>query len=144
MKYFEKPGWYELLIPDQWEFDEEESPVAFWQPEGAGALQITSEQLPHRKTNDQMDCFLALKAFLKSVGHELQESSARRYSGEGFEAASTEYLAEGGEEELYWRVWFMTNQEGLLFLTYACRKEDQDTERRDVDSIIESIRFISA
>ena len=144
MNVFSKPGWYELLFPDQWEVDDEESPVAFWQPDGAGALQITAEQLPHRKSKDRMDCFFALGAFLKSVGHEIDDSSTNRFSRDGFEGVSTEYLAEGGEEELFWRVWFMTNQDVLLFLTYASRKDEQNLEREAVDSIVDSIRMISA
>ncbi|SVE34011.1 uncharacterized protein METZ01_LOCUS486865 [marine metagenome] len=91
-----------------------------------------------------MDCFFALGTFLKSVGHEIDDSSTNRFSRDGFEGASTEYLAEGGEEELFWRVWFMTNQDVLLFLTYASRKDEQNLEREAVDSIVDSIRMISA
>jgi hypothetical protein len=144
MRSYKKAGWYELSLPDQWEVDEEDSPVAIWQPDGAGALQITAEQLPHHKSGDEMDCFLALRAFLSSVGHELDESSARRFSRDGMQGASTEYIGDGGEEDVFWRVWFLTNQETLLFLTYACRKEDQDAERRPVDEIIDSLRLIHA
>ena len=89
-----------------------------------------------------MDCFLALSAFLKSVGHELVESSARRFSSDGVEGVSTEYVADGGEEDLFWRVWFLTNQEVLLFLTYACRKEDQEAEREAVDGIVDSVCLV--
>ena len=93
MRSYKKAGWYELSLPDQWEVDEEDSPVAIWQPDGAGALQITAEQLPHHKSGDEMDCFLALRAFLSSVGHELDESSARRNTVVLNEAAVTSHNA---------------------------------------------------
>ncbi len=144
MKSFKKAGWYEFTLPDNWEVDEEESPIAVWQPDGAGALQITAEQLPRKKSNDPLDCFLALRAFLRSTGHDLEESSARRFSRNGVQGAFTEYEADGGEEDIFWRVWFMTNQETILFLTYACRIEDRDVERKSVDGIVESVRMIGA
>ncbi len=142
MKSWRKAGWYELSLPDHWEADEDDTPVAFWQPDGAGALQVTAEQIPRRKESDRMDCFLALRAFLSSTGHELDESSSRRFSRDGLQGACTEYSADAAEENLFWRVWFVTDQETLLFLTYACREEERELEREAVDSIVDSVRLI--
>ncbi len=89
-----------------------------------------------------MDCFLALRAFLSSTGHELDESSSRRFSRDGLQGACTEYSADAAEENLFWRVWFVTDQETLLFLTYACREEERELEREAVDSIVDSVRLI--
>jgi len=139
VKEFLKSGWFRLTIPDSWQVDEDEQPIALYDPQGAGAVQITAESPKARKAGERIDVFLMMRAFLRSVGVDVEETDARRYSRGGLEWAYTEYEAESGEGPVYWRVWFATNHDVLAFLTYACRAEDKESERSAVDPVVDSL-----
>ncbi|MBI2901673.1 MAG: hypothetical protein HYY17_15930 [Planctomycetes bacterium] len=139
MKEFAKAGWFKLTLPDRWQVDAEESPVAAYDPEGAGALQITAEAPRARKPGERIDVFLMMRAFLRSTGVEMDESASKRYTRNDLEWAHTEYEADSGEGPVFWRVWFATNHDVLAFLTYACRADDREAERACVDGVVDSL-----
>jgi hypothetical protein len=142
MTAFEKKGWYGLEIPEGWEVDEDESPVAIYHPEGAGALQVTAESPRPLPPGGRIDVFLMLRAFLKQTGVDFDETLARRSSEGGLDRAFYEYEAESPEEgRILWRSWMVTNHDIVVFLTYACREEDQDRERAQIDGIVASLRL---
>lgn len=138
MKPFTKEGWYQVTLPDAWEVDAEESPVAIYDPNGPGALQITAESPKSRKPGERIDVFLMLRAFLKSIGVTLDEDHARRWSKDGIEWAATEYEGESPDGPVFWRLWFATNHDVLAFITYACPADEKDAERATVDAIVKS------
>jgi hypothetical protein len=139
---FEKKGWYRLTLPGGWEADEDESPVAIYHPDGAGALQVTAETPRPLPPGGKIDVFLMLRAFLKQTGVDFDESLARRSTERGLDRAFYEYTAESPEEgEILWRSWMVTNHDVVVFLTYACRKEDEDRERATVDGIVASLEL---
>jgi hypothetical protein len=142
MSAFEKKGWYRLEIPDGWEVDEDENPVAIYHPEGAGALQVTAEAPRPLPPGGKIDVFLMLRAFLKQTGVDFDESLATRSFDGGLDRASYEYSAESPEDgQVVWRSWMLTNHDVVVFLTYACREEDANAERAAVDAIVASIRL---
>lgn len=142
MTVFEKKGWFRLTLPDGWEVDEDESPVAIYHPEGAGALQVTAETPRPLPPGGKIDVFLMLRAFLKQTGVDFDESLARRSSERGLDLASYEYGAESPEEgPALWRSWMVTNHDVVVFLTYACREEDRDRERATIDGIVSSLEL---
>lgn len=134
-----KEGWYRLTLPDGWEADEDEAPVAIYDPQGVGALQLTAESPKARKAGERIDVFLMMRAFLKRVGVDVDESASRRESRNGLEWAFTEYEADSPDGRVFWRLWFATNHDVLAFLTYACPAEDREVERTAVDGIVESM-----
>jgi len=137
---FEKKGWYRLELPDGWEVDEDENPVAIYHPEGAGALQVTAETPRPLPPGGKIDVFLMLRAFLKQTGVDFDETLAVRSFSGGLDRAFYEYTAESPEEgRALWRSWMVTNHDIVVFLTYACREEDQDAERAAVDGIVGSL-----
>jgi hypothetical protein len=139
---FEKKGWYRLTLPDGWEADEDESPVAIYHPEGAGALQLTAETPRPLPPGGKIDVFLMLRAFLKQTGVDFVEEGATRSTERGLDRAFYEYTAESPEEgKVLWRSWMVTNHDIVVFLTYACREEDKDLERAAVDAVIASIEL---
>ena len=139
MRDLEKEGWYRLTLPDGWEADEDEAPVAIYDPHGVGALQLTAESPKARKAGERIDVFLMMRAFLKRVGVEAEESASRRESKNGLEWAYTEYEADSPDGAVFWRLWFATNHDVLAFLTYACPAEDREAEHAAVDGIVGSL-----
>ena len=142
MKVFEKKGWYRFALPDGWEADEDESPVAIYHPQGAGALQVTAETPRPLPPGGKIDVFLMLRAFLKQTGVDFVEEAAMRQTDRGLDRAFYEYTAESPEEgQVLWRSWMVTNHDIVVFLTYACREEDKDLERSTVDAIVASLEL---
>jgi hypothetical protein len=142
VKVFEKKGWYRFALPDGWEADEDESPVAIYRPEGAGALQVTAETPRPLPPGGRIDVFLMLRAFLKQTGVDFDETLATRSTERGLDRAFYEYTAESPEEgPVVWRSWMVTNHDIVVFLTYACREEDKDLERGAVDAILASLEL---
>ena len=142
MTVFEKKGWYRLEIPEGWEVDEDESPVAIYHPEGAGALQVTAETPRPLPPGGKIDVFLMLRAFLKQTGVDFDETLARRSTERGLDRAFYEYEADSPEDgRIVWRSWMVTNHDIVVFLTYACREEDQETDRAAIDAIVASLEL---
>lgn len=139
MKPFTKEGWYQIAVPDHWEVDGDDTPVAVYDPNGPGAIQITAEAPKSRKAGERIDVFLVMRAFLKSTGVALDEENARRWSKDGIEWASTEYEGESPDGPVFWRVWFATNHDVLAFFTYACPADEKDVERATVDAVLKSV-----
>lgn len=140
MKEFHKKGWYRLALPDGWEVDEDEAPVAVYQDGGVGALQVTAETPRPLPPGGKIDVFLMLRAFLKQTGVDFDETLARRSSEGGLDRASYEYTADSPEDgRVLWRTWMVTNHDIVVFLTYACREEDGEVERAAVDGIVRSL-----
>jgi hypothetical protein len=139
---FEKKGWYRLEIPEGWEVDEDESPVAIYHPEGAGALQVTAETPRPLPPGGKIDVFLMLRAFLKQTGVDFDETLARRSTERGLDRAFYEYEADSPEDgRILWRSWMVTNHDIVVFLTYACREEEQETDRAAIDGIVASLEL---
>ena len=142
MRVYEKKGWYRLTLPDDWESDEDESPVAIYHPDGAGALQVTAETPRPLPPGGKIDVFLMLRAFLKQTGVDIEGIDSRRYAAGGLDWVSCEYSGETGDEEgVLWRVWMATNHDVVAFFTYACREEEKDAERAAVDGILGSLEL---
>lgn len=142
MTVFEKKGWYRLEIPEGWQVDEDESPVAIYHPDGAGALQVTAETPRPLPPGGKIDVFLMLRAFLKQTGVDFDETLARRSTERGLDRAFYEYDADSPEDgRIVWRSWMVTNHDIVVFLTYACREEDQETDRAAIDGIVASLQL---
>ena len=142
MTVYEKKGWYRLTLPEGWQVDEDETPPAIYHPDGAGALQVTAETPRPLPPGGKIDVFLMLRAFLKQTGVDFIEEGATRTTERGLDRAFYEYTAESPEEgNVVWRSWMVTNHDIVVFLTYACRKEDEDRERSLVEGIVMSLEL---
>ncbi len=142
MTVYEKKGWYRLELPEGWEVDEDESPVAIYHPDGAGALQVTAETPRPLPPGGKIDVFLMLRAFLKQTGVDFDETLARRTTERGLDRAFYEYAAESPEDgRIVWRSWMVTNHDVVVFLTYACREEEEEREQGMIDGIVASLQL---
>jgi hypothetical protein len=139
---YEKKGWYRLELPEGWEIDEDESPVAIYHPDGAGALQVTAETPRPLPPGGKIDVFLMLRAFLKQTGVDFDETLARRSTERGLDRAFYEYAADSPEDgRIVWRSWMVTNHDIVVFMTYACREEEEERDRAAIDGIIASLQL---
>jgi hypothetical protein len=139
---FEKKGWYRLTLPDGWEADEEDEGVAaIYEPEGAGALQVSAQTPRPLPPGGKIDVFLMLRAFLKQTGVDFIEEAGTRRTEKGLDWATYEHTADSGEGDLLYRSWMATNHDILVFLTYACRVEDGNAQRPVVDAIVGSLEL---
>jgi hypothetical protein len=140
---FEKKGWFRLSVPDDWEVDDDESPLSIYHADGAGALQVTAQTPRPLPPGGKIDVFLMLRAFLKQTGLEIDDLEAHRSTERGLDWATCEYVAPApGEGDLQWRCWMVTNHDLVVFLTYACREEDRDFERTSIDAIVVSLELL--
>lgn len=142
MRVFEKKGWFRLTIPDGWEVDEDETPIAIYDPDGAGALQVTAETPRPLPPGGRIDVFLMLRAFHKQTGVDFDESLAKRWTERGLDWASCEQVSESEDGELLWRSWMVTNHDLVVFLTYGCRTDDGDVQRKEVDAVVASLEIL--
>jgi hypothetical protein len=116
--------------------------VAIYHPDGAGALQVTAETPRPLPPGGKIDVFLMLRAFLKQTGVDFDETLARRSTERGLDRAFYEYDADSPEDgRIVWRSWMVTNHDIVVFLTYACREEDQETDRAAIDGIVASLQL---
>lgn len=141
MSEYEKKGWFALTLPEGWEVDESEDPIAFFHPDGGGALQATVQAPRPLKPGEKVDVYLMLRAFLRQTGMDIESVEARRYAAGGLDWAGCEYAAEEDGEELVWRVWMATNHDVVAFFTYTCPVEQKDAERAAVDGILAGLRL---
>jgi hypothetical protein len=139
---YEKKGWYKLTVPDGWSVDEEaDGPVAIYEQDGAGALQVSALTPRPLPPGGKIDVFLMLRAFLKQTGVDYVEEAAVRRTEKGLDWASYEYSGDSGDGDLLIRSWMATNHDVVVFLTYACRTEDGDAERARIDAIVASLEL---
>lgn len=141
MKPYEKKGWFRLAVPDGWEIDEAEEPLAFYDPQGVGALQVTVQAPRPLKPGEKVDVYLMLRAFLRSIGVDIDLVEARRYTERALDWAACEYEGDSEEGKTFWRVWMATNHDLLAFITYACPVEERESERETVNGIVSSFEL---
>ena len=140
MKHFEKEAWYSISYPDDWTVDPEEDPPVIYHPDGVGVLHVTNQTAIDHKEGERIDPYLMLRAFLRQTGVDVDGVVTIRGVDNGAEWAETEHVEESPEEgEVFWRSWFFTNQEIIVFLTYACKVDDKELEKKAVDQIVGSL-----
>lgn len=142
MGLFEKKGWYRLALPEGWEADSTEDPVAIARPDGTGALQVTAQTPRALKPGDRIDVLLMMRSFLKGIGVDSRKVRLTRFERGNLEWAAGEYVGDdpqGGKA--FWRLWMAAGRDVLVFVTYGCPEKDRDAERESVDGIVASLEL---
>lgn len=142
MGLFEKKGWYRLTLPEGWEADPSEDPVAISRPGGAGMLQVTAQTPRALKPGDRIDVLLMMRSFLKGTGVDPRKARLSRFERGDLEWAAGEYVGDdspGGRA--FWRLWMAARGDVLVFVTYGCPERDRDAERDPVDRIVASLEL---
>jgi hypothetical protein len=129
---------FSVRLPPGWEAErDEEGGVLIVAEEGAGLLHL----IPFaRETTEELDPAEELYAFLEEQEIELEEDEVEDIPlGEDASLALCEYLAEEGDEEVYWLVGVATAPGQLLFASYSCAAGEEEGERETVRGILGSI-----
>ncbi len=142
MKTYEKKGWFSIELPDHWEIDESEEPAALYDPNGAGVIHA-GVQTPDLKSEETIDPYLFLRAFVMQTGVGFMEQNAQRFQKDGVKGATYEFTSNGPEGKLRERLWFLTARDFILFLTYTCREEERQVERETVDRVVKSVKLVT-
>jgi hypothetical protein len=142
MSEFERKGWFKVRLPEGWVADESAEPVAFYHPEGAGALQLTVQAPRPLKPGERIDVGLLLRAFLVQSGVQVEEVGMERRKEGPLEWARGEYTAESPEEgAVSYRIWMATNHDTVAFFTYTCPEAQREEEREAVEGIVGSLEL---
>ncbi|MGB7068404.1 MAG: DUF3805 domain-containing protein [Pyrinomonadaceae bacterium] len=131
MSYVSPSGRYTLNYPNRWEVESDEDCVTFSKiRNGVGALQISAYEtdIP-RSAEDSLREHFEDEKVVAEISAQIADDSSQTATGY--------YEKEG----LYSKVWFVTNDNCLLFITYNCDSKSKTIETEDVNSIVESVRL---
>jgi hypothetical protein len=114
---------YHLVIPDGWEFSVCRSSVAFYDPNGVGALNVSCLRPPKGIRPDTSSIALNF------VPKELLESGKLSIESRGCH----------GEDG--WRLCVFATHDRAVMFSYNCRLSSEGKEAAMIDEIIASVRL---
>jgi hypothetical protein len=127
---FESRPW-ELTIPPPWSALVTDGVVELTQPEGFGAVHISGAR--KRKGPVSQEEILAQIDATAPVGSELEPSVLGEFTGK-----SVEYV--DWHADRFWKRWFVSRQNDLLFITYTCKRGDEEMESAEVLALLKTLR----
>ncbi|MEX2582755.1 MAG: hypothetical protein WD766_05755 [Gemmatimonadota bacterium] len=139
-RYTGNDGAFELRLPAGWKMEPDaEGGALVSAVEGRGLLHLVPFE---RELEEPSDPAEELYAFLEDQEIELQEDEVDdlELPGEAG-AALCEYLAEEGDELVYWLVCVATAPSRLLFASYSCPSGQEDDEREVILQILSTLTF---
>ena len=129
--YISKANWYSLRYPGSWTAEEGEDCTTFSDPEnGVGALQISAYETPTGQ--DPKDLLLE---YLSDYDISFDGKKLIFQRDNALSTASYSY----SEGPWFKRVWFVSEGNHLLMITYTCKVEHQGKEDREVEKIVHSV-----
>ena len=129
MKTFQSLLW-RISVPLPWKAQDCEHCVEFTQPEGAGALHISGAR---KKDGDVLD---------EETRAQLQQNCPADIDVEPVRFG--DFIGYGGEyvdwnDGDFWKKWFVRSGRVLLFITYYCKRGDEESEMAQVLQILSSL-----
>ena len=145
-RFADPQGGFEIVLPAGWTAapDPEEGGVELSHPDGAGVLHLIGIPQPDDEFPDPAE---ELYAFLEDRGVELEEDEVEDLILEdGAEMALCEFVSEDEEEgdRTFWMVGVATSPGHLVFATYFCAAGEEEEERAQVTSALNSLRLVAA
>ncbi|MDX9874517.1 MAG: hypothetical protein RBS88_06360 [Spongiibacteraceae bacterium] len=124
--------WWILDLPDEWEAEQEDETIVLTDPDGVGALEITT--LLRAEMEGPNDA--------ASLAGELVPDSAARSvcTIAGLSGHCYSYIDEGDAV----RDWLVSNDELLLLITYSCDAEHQGLDDALIEEIIATVELKNA
>ena len=123
---------FQLEVPAGWEHsidirpgNDQESVVSLRHPAGAGSLKILSYDAPIVISKDRLRNMTNVDASTPLTWQKWGDYSGYQYN----------YL-EGGAS---YRQWWLVNKRSMIFITYQCDPESEDSDTEDIDKIVRSI-----
>ena len=128
-------GWYLVKYPADWRVEESEDLVTFYRPEsGTGALQISAFRTP-----GQQDTRQVLYEYVsdQDLPIDIGEITVQEVGPKG---VSTYHYVEA---DWYRKVWVISQESHLLFITYNCKAANKEQEWETVLNIVNSVTIES-
>lgn len=122
---------WQIDIPHPWKAEGCEDCVEFTQPEGVGALHISGA----RKTNGPVLDTEALSQLRENCPSDAQVESMTCGDFAGYAAA---FIDE--RDGYYWKKWFLYSGRILVFITYNCRRGEEEFEVQAASELLSTLR----
>jgi hypothetical protein len=131
-KYVSPSEYYELSMPEDWRYSQEENIVSFYDAtNGVGALQISSYSI---NKDQKINVASELAEMLTDkIGVSIQDILSKIFVVNNL----AHYHFTKGDE--YWNYYMLFNNGKLLLITYNCNEVDSLKEKNIVHKIVHSI-----
>jgi hypothetical protein len=123
---------FQMEIPDGWEHTIENEPaddgrsvISLRHPNGVGTLKLQSYDALAVVGEDNLRNLTNLELSIPLAWQSWGDYSGYQYS----------YV----ESDSYFRQWWLTNDQAIIFVVYQCDPESKDIETEDIDKIVRSI-----
>jgi hypothetical protein len=127
---FQTTSWA-LEVPSPWRITDAEHCAEVTQPEGIGALHISS----YRKQEGRVTDSEALNRLKADCPDETDMHESRCGDFAGYWADYQDWHADA-----YWRKWILYCRSVLLFVSYTCKRGDKDLEADEVAKLLKRLR----
>ena len=136
MKQYTSPNFFNLVVPDNWEYKDEDSIVTLYNSQnGLGAIQISKFSIP---TNYKMNLVNELSEFVSEKFKNLNKQELIKNIKERKNLS----LVEVRVDQRYWVFYIIFKNAKLLFVSYNCNIEDENKEIPVVYEVIDSINLL--
>lgn len=122
---------WQIDVPSNWQHQEEEDRIMFYDPVSNGALVISSFREDEPINDD----------YLEDMLEDHLDADAQLYDENcgDFSGVSCCY----DDEQEYWCEWYVFTENVMLFVTYNCPLEHAGEEDDVIDSMLESLTLIT-
>jgi hypothetical protein len=121
---------WQMSAPRPWHAQNCEHCAEFTQPEGAGALHISGALKHYGDVSDD-----ETRAELQKECPQDTEPERTRFGD--FSGYGAEYV--DWSNSRYWKKWFVRSGRVLLFITYNCKRGDEELEMAQICQILSSL-----
>jgi hypothetical protein len=124
-----RAGSWKVDVRSPWIARDVDRCVEITQPEGTGALHISAA----RKESDVVDP--DLREFASSEipsGIAVEATAAGNFTG-----VTAEYV--DWNTTAYWKKWWLRSGSLMLYVTYTCRRGDEEIEADDVEQMVSTL-----
>lgn len=133
-KLFEGP-WFQVLYPSHWESQIIENVPCFFDPEGAGALQLAAYRNPN---DDPFDADVEIRRYLERQGVEYSPEKIRRFSlPSGPDCNACEFI----KNDRFWMINCILRGSRMVFVIYNADEVPDEETVAGIQLMIQSIRF---
>jgi hypothetical protein len=133
MKIITENGILGLYLPQNGKYYEDEGTLCIYDPNGVGAISITSYSIPRNyiflPLKEMVDFVLSIDD--KVVFNENELNIHNKYYNYVFFDLKNSF----------WNIWLFVNGNNAVFATYTCDRNDRYKDKEFVDNVINSLAF---
>ncbi len=123
-------NWWSIEYPEEWETEQNEDCTTFYNPDGVGALQISSyrkdEQISESEIFD-----VATDDITET--NKLQKIKEENYQG---------FIASYAEENDFWKKYYIWKDRIMVYITYNCEIKDKNNEElTTIENILKTLKI---